>query len=83
MVLLKLKYVERQMEQKVEVKTFLINYHCDNCNEVVVKNPDIPVYGNPMQFPYICPSCKTTYVFDDSYPKVIYTYENPTFKEIK
>ena len=65
------------MEQEVEVKTFLIQYLCDDCNSIVIKDDkQKPNYlSDPMQFPYICPNCQKTYIFNENYPKTMYTWD--------
>jgi len=67
------------MEQKIEVKTFLIQYLCDDCNSNVTQDPvKKPVYTNEtMQYPYVCTECGKNYTFEEKYPRVMYEWTKP------
>jgi len=57
------------MEEKKEVKTFVVNYICDECGKgKMVPTAGIYLTSNPPQWPHECTHCNNTKTFRICYP---------------
>lgn len=64
-------------EVKEKVDTYMINYACDDCNEINNRNSFLIKKGKGYlidlnKFELECPNCKKIFIMDDIYPKTIY-----------
>ncbi len=53
----------------IQVGVYQINYNCDNCNTIMIKNGSTAFNT----YNYICPKCKFTIILDTYYPQIIYS----------
>lgn len=59
-------------EFKKEIKTFQVDYICDNCGSPDVKSTGVTLLSNPPQYPHTCKNCGANYVFKCTYPTMKY-----------
>ena len=63
------------MEVKKEVKTFEVNYKCDECDDGYMQFDGIVLTSYPAQYPHSCDNkdCDATKTFrGESYPKMVH-----------
>lgn len=58
------------MEREQEVKTFLVNYQCDLCGDVVEYRQLL--LTEPPKFKHYCKRCNEEYIFNQKYPYTRY-----------
>ena len=62
-------------EIEQEVKTFTVNYLCDECGEGYMESTGSILISNPPQYPHKCNACGSDRTFREKYPKTIYKTE--------
>ena len=58
-------------EQKKEVKTFVVNYECDECKGANMKYTEVIAWAHPPKHIHTCPKCKATRDFTVVYPRSV------------
>lgn len=61
------------MEEKKEVKTFIINYKCDKCATGNLKSTGVALMCNPPKYYHYCNLCHNKKTLKNKYP--IITHE--------
>lgn len=64
------------MERKSEVKTFVVDYLCENenCSGVLEQVGKIEWINDPIVYPHKCKVCDKEYSLLERYPRLIYDY---------
>lgn len=62
------------MEEKTELKTFVVKYKCPSCETGYLKPTGQCFASYPPQYPHSCdnPNCAYTETFNETYPKLTY-----------
>ena len=61
-------------ETRREVKTYLINYICDECGDGFMEPTGKMLLTNQPGFPHQCNKCEARETFSDKYPKQVLEY---------
>lgn len=59
-------------EIKQEVKTFEVDYICDECGKGKMRNAGFVLDSNPPQYPHRCKECGAKKTFYHTYPRTVY-----------
>jgi transposase-like protein len=55
-----------------EVKTFEVNYVCDDCNKGFMRSTGTALTSVPVQYPHRCTYCLSEKNFGETYPHRVY-----------
>ena len=56
-------------EQKKEVKTYIVDYICDECGVGKMRNSGMSHVTHPKQYPHSCTNCYYQKTFNCVYPR--------------
>lgn len=55
-------------EIKTEVRTYLVEYHCDECENGLLRTTGAVQTSNPPRYEHVCTNCDTRGYMFDMYP---------------
>lgn len=59
-------------ERKEELKTYRIDYVCNNCGKDYMKPTGPALLTRPPKFKHVCLTCGHVEIFNEKYPKIVY-----------
>lgn len=62
--------MELMSAHQTEVKTYRVTYHCDKCNNGMMRHDGIVLTSAPPKYPHTCVTCGDKKNFDCVYPKI-------------
>jgi len=55
-------------KMRLEAKTYIVKYRCDDCGKGIMTREDMVLMSHPPQYPHKCDACGQRRNLDESYP---------------